>query len=172
MGELDFLPKEYQIATTSEDQEVLGRLSEHPSHYIKARVAGNPHTGRLLRDHIRSTASPSTLLWLIGNQNLTREEYKLIFEEYIGRGYINMVHVALAESRLAKPPELGQLLRLNQWNVTMAVLNNWRQEDREAYNRLLVPYLPEEDIPWEKWSEVEKLAYFRLNGKRRPAQST
>ena len=74
----------------------------------------------------------------------------------------------LAASRHATTSELRELLRINYWCVTIAVLNNYKGRDSDEYRKIIKPYLPDEDTDWEKWNEEEKLAYFRTYGRRRP----
>ena len=171
MSELDFTRRELDIAAGSTDEAILASLANHPSRYIRARVAGNPHTSRNTRDTLRENTKERTavLLWLLGNPSCTREEYTLIFQDYVGRNYDGNVHTSLASCRHATTSELGILLGLNQWAVTMAVLNNYRGRNLDEYRNIIkiIP-LPDEDLAWEKWSEIEKLAYLRTTGLRRP----
>lgn len=170
MSELDFTRAEYNRAEQSFDEAELAALSMHTSRYIRTRVAGNPNTPREVRDKLRESTSSQTgiLLWLLGNLSCTREEFTAIYMAYIGRSYEGNVHIALASSHHATTRELCDLLRINHWCVTMAVLNNYKSRDFDEYRKIIKPYLPDEETSWEKWKEEEKLAYFRTTGNRRP----
>ena len=170
MRELDFTRAEYDTAMESNDEAALAKLSHHPSRYIRARVAGNPHTARSIRDALRiNTEKHSSILsWILGNPACTREEFECIYKNYSGRSYDGNVHLALASSHHATLSELSELLRQNHWCITMAVLNNYKGRTLEDFQKLIKRFLPNEDTPWEKWREEEKLAYFRTTGRRHP----
>ncbi len=173
MSELNFTRAEYELAATTKDEEVMLVLASHPSKYIKARLAGNVATTRAVRDTLRTNqnCTRGIIIWLLGNQDCSREEYMLIFSKYLVQSYCGIVHPALAINQHATIFELQQLLRHNEWGVMMAVLNNHHYSNPAEYLKLIVTYLPSEDSDWEKWNEVEKLAYFRTYGVRRPARS-
>ncbi len=176
MTELDFIRSDYDTAASSHDIFILAQLAEHPSRYIRARVAGNPHTPEHIRAQLWRQAGRHSgiLLWLLGNPSLTRAEFITIFTEYIGQTYDANVHISLAASRHATTSELATLLHFGQWAVTMAVLNNYQGRNQDEYRSVISnkKLLPDEDLAWEQWSEVEKLAYFRTTGRRRPPNST
>jgi hypothetical protein len=170
MSELDFTKAESDRAMWSDDPSDLDVLSEHPSRYIRAQVAGNRHTPRTIRDKLRTRPGEHTsiLLWILENKACSRDEFASIYTEYIGRSYCGNVHMTLAASVHATTAELSELLRINHWCVTMAVLNNYQGRDTDEYRKIIKQYLPDEDKDWEKWKEEEKLAYFRTYGRRRP----
>ena len=170
MSDLDHTRAEYDRAEQSCNEAELAILADHVSRYIRARVAGNPHTPREVRDKLRTRTSEHTsiLTWLLGNTACTREEFVAIYTEYSGRSNESNVHMILAASRHATTSELRELLRINYWCVTIAVLNNYKGRDSDEYRKIIKPYLPDEDTDWEKWNEEEKLAYFRTYGRRRP----
>ncbi len=170
MSELDFNRSEYDRAEQSGDENELSLLSEHTSRFIRARVAGNPGTSRSIRDRLYAQAGIQTGIigWLLGNPAFTREEFEIVYTDYLGRSYDGNVHISLAMSRHATTRELGELLRINHWCVTMAVLNNYKERDRDEYCKIIKSLMPKEDREPSEWSEEEKLAYFRTTGKRRP----
>jgi hypothetical protein len=168
MSELDHTRAEYDRAEQSTDENELTVLAEHKSRYVRARVAGNPATPRTVRDQIRSRPGEhiSITLWILGNPACTREEFETIYQDYAGHSYDGNIHVPLAASHHATNRELAELLRMDRWGVTMAVLNNYKGRDPEEYRLLIKHFLPNEDKQRENWKEEEKLAYFRTTGRR------
>ncbi len=164
--DIDFSPADYDLAARAHDLTILAELVEHPSRFIRARVAGNHYISRKLRDRLRTNPNEHTgvLGWLISNPAFTAEEYREVFATWQGRGYDGNIHLNLASSEHATIEDLTYLLKMNNWGVTLAVLNNTAR--RADLPPLIKHLLPDEDKPWEKWSDLEKLAYFRTHGRR------
>ncbi len=168
MSELDFSKQEYDAVVASTDAAFLTKYADHPSRYIRARVAGNPHTPRTLRDTMRRQPGvhSAITLWILENPSCEVSEYREIFSEWQTRSYEPNVHPHLADNQHTTIDDLRVLLRMNQWCVTMSVLNN--RSCRTELPVLIAPLklLPDEDTPWEKWTEVERLAFYRTFGRR------
>jgi hypothetical protein len=173
MNQFGFTKDEYDNVVACTDGDTLAEYASNKSRYIRARVAGNPHTPRHIRDILRKNRDEhsSIILWILGNPSCTKDEYREIFNEWQGRPYDGNVHISLAESEHATLPDLAYLMQLQQWCVTMAILNNRKHRTHPHYLTLIAPLLPDEDTDWEDWSEVEKLAFFRTYGIRRPSRS-
>lgn len=175
MSELNFTRAEYDLAAMTSDEATLALLADHASHYVRARVAGNSHTPRLVRDALRERAAKHTgvLVWLLGNPSCRRDEFAAVYAEYIGQTYNGNAHISLASSRHATTNELSTLLRLDAWAVTMAVLNNYQHRNVAEFRNMIKKGIPppDEELKWEKWSDVQKLAHFRTTGQRRPAST-
>lgn len=169
-NELGFDPLDYDRAVVSCNQKELATLSKHRSKYVRARVAGNPHTSKATRVALQHDASLGVIGWLIGNPKLTQGEFDTIFTSCLSHDF-SCVHIALAASNRATIFQLQQLQHFQKWNIDIALLNNHKGREQAAYHALIKRYLPFEDSNFKEWTELQKLAYFRTYGTRFPNQN-
>ena len=165
----DYTRHDLDTAQASMDEGVLCHLSQHTSKFVRAMVAGNKHCPYELRKQLVQDTSRGVLGWLIGNPSLTKDEFADIFAKSRAQGYCSVVTQALASSKLATTDQLHQLAHENTWTVTMCILNNHlgRGDD---YTQLIKRYEAKPDIEYKQWTEIEKLAYFRITGNRIPRE--
>lgn len=162
MKELDFEAEEYQRAKQSTDATELAMLADHPSRYIKARVAGNPYTAPQTLEELRINPGHSgIILWMLGNPALQETQYRLIFNAYVGQAFDFNIHSGLASHKFATLENLERLLEKDRWNITLAVLNNRNRDNIFGYKDLIKALLAPEGTLARDMTEIQKLAYFR-----------
>lgn len=161
--------RELDEARHTTDVERLEELSRHKSKFVRAQVAGNPHSNIVLRQILALDSSRGVILWLIGNPSLTKSEFDDIFTCSRKQGYCDVVTPTLAGSLFSDIYQLTQLTHERFWNMQIAILNNHIGRGDE-YFKLIQQYLAHPDSKYKDWTEVEKLAYYRINNSRLPPQ--
>jgi hypothetical protein len=165
--DLKFTRQELDEARLTAAEDTLLALSEHQSRFVRAVVAGNPNTPLYIRQALARDKSPGVLLWLVGNPSITKDEFDVVWRRARGSDMWNSLKSTLAGNRQADIRQLTDAARENDWAVTLSIINNHRDRGDE-YKKLITPYVPSEDKPFKMWSEIEKLAYFRMSGRRIP----
>jgi hypothetical protein len=167
ISDWNFTRAELDAASTSSDTTELSQLCHHESKFVRAQVAGNRHCPQALREIRSRDISRGVIGWLIGNPSLSKQEFDDIFNTSQKQGYCSVVIQALASSPLADTHQLRLLAHEQTFSIQLAILNNYRGRGKD-YLELISQYLEKSGKNPTDWSEVEKLAYYRIYGSRLP----
>ena len=148
----------------------LIQLATHHSRFVRATVAGNTNCPRELRQILSKDTSPGVRYWVACNLSLTKDEFDIMYRECNKSSGDNLT-IAIVSSPHADMTQLTEIKHSlgNDWGIKIAILNNYRNRG-DDYRELIDSYLPPAptEKPVQDWSEVEKLAYLRTYGRRRP----
>jgi hypothetical protein len=161
----DYSRAELESARVSNDMGDLSELARHKSSFVRAQVAGNRNCPPNLRQQLSQDPARGVVMWLIQNPVLTKKEFNEIFAISRKGGYCDVVTPALANSPLADIEQLKQLSRENTWNIKLSILSNFNGRG-DSYTKLIEQYLAKADTDHSHWTEIEKIAHFRLTGNR------
>lgn len=148
-----------------------GEKYEYPP-FARVLAAQNPAATGVVLDQFLTDARKGVVLAALWNPNLTKAQYDETFTQILLDGFCIMLTPALAENPLADNAQLALLLRRNKehWHnecLELDVLNNYRGRDESEFVKLIAGLMPKTE-EWRDWTEVEKRAYFRTTGRRRP----
>jgi hypothetical protein len=169
MGDFDFTSNEWEQGRTCSDQTELQTLVEHKSKFVRAVVAGNQHLSLEQRRTLSFDSSRGVIMWLLGNESLSKTEYDNMFERITACDFDDILYPELARSRHASIAQLVRLQSYHQWGVDIAILNNHKGRGKGEYQKLIRRYLPMEETPYDRWTEIEKLSFFRTHDVRTPS---